>query len=87
MIHQHVWKIVGYLQLGLPRLGYAERLIQWHCAGCGETCDLSGDIRLGIPLCHPEWWVDHQVQQQRRQTPEARVARRAKERWHYAQRP
>jgi hypothetical protein len=77
-MHRHHWKTITYLLLGLPRLGHAERLMQWQCA-CGEWCSITGDVHVGTPLHTPAWWQGQQNEEQRRGTPEARVAWRAQQ--------
>ena len=75
MPHKHAWRTTGYVLLSLPRQGFAERLMQWHCTTCPEYCVITGDVRLGTPLHTPPYWDAARAHEQRANTPEAQAAR------------
>jgi hypothetical protein len=74
-MHQHTWYVTAAVLLSLPTHdGFAERLTAWHCTTCRANPIITGELRVGTPLGAPEFWDAQQAQEQRTQTPEARMA-------------
>jgi hypothetical protein len=80
MPHTHTWAVATYVLLGLPRDGFAERLVHWACRTCPQYCVMTGDLKLGIALATPEFWDQVQRSPAYQRTPEARMARE-QDRW------
>ena len=74
--HTHRWTVTRYLMLGLPRQDFRDVLVAWRCTLCLEVVVMTGEMRMGIALGTPEGWDTQAAREQRRQTPEARAARR-----------
>jgi hypothetical protein len=57
MAHVHSWWTSQYLLLTLPDTeGYADRFVQWRCHTCPLYSEIDGNVRVGAPLEHPEYW-------------------------------
>ena len=57
MSHVHSWWTSQYLLLTLPNIeGYADRFAQWRCHTCPLFSEIDGNVRVGAPLYHPEYW-------------------------------
>jgi len=71
--HHCTWRVTHYALLTLPQADFADRSITWTCA-CGRYQNLTGHIKLGVPLATPAFWDAQRRADVAQGSPEARMA-------------